>query len=291
MANNEKMAPITGKDDIKIELATKPALRLWKGREKTAKRFGILGIPGFSKIMRGIEDAVRADDPYADYHYHQVELGLDDLAFDLDNELKDIKSYIDENVPSAMRLPDVGSKEPVVVPVRFASRLGFRLVYELLKADKIIMKVLLANHIGLLPNDDKWKTLARIEKSIRRVMQMVFTYKHTGVTRDDMAANNQKAQQARKAMGDLEPGYLDGSTRSANAPALPTNRLKTIREEISTASSPDNDGDEVPDLTAELDRVLEGDPDLGEKTRDTAPSDKAAQEKPRSTRRRTAASA
>lgn len=291
MANNEKMAPITGKDDIKIELATKPALRLWKGREKTAKRFGILGIPGFSKIMRGIEDAVRADDPYADYHYHQVELGLDDLAFDLDNELKDITSYIDENVPAAMRLPDVGSKEPVVVPVRFASRLGFRLVYELLKADRIIMKVLLANHIGLLPNDDKWKTLARIEKSIRRVMQMVFAYKHTGVTRDDMAANNQKAQQARKAMGDLEPGYLDGSTRSANAPALPTNRLKTIREEMIPATSSDDDGEEVPDLTAELDRVLDSESDFKEKTRDAASGDKAAKEKPRSTRRRTTASA
>lgn len=263
-SNSQKMAAIGAKQDIEIELATRPALRLWQGREKTQKRHGILGLPGFCKIVRGIEQAIREDDPYADYHYHRIEQAIDDLTFDLDSELKDIQSFIDENIPPAMRLPDIGSKNPVVVPIRFASRLGFQLVYQLLKVDQIVLKVLLANHIGLLPNKEKFETLARVEKRVRSVLHMVFSYRHTGITRDDMAANNQKAQKAKELMGDLEVGYLDGTTRSDNAPPLPMKRLQTMGKAIekgkaenkSKAAAKEPNSSSEDELGAELDRVL-----------------------------------
>lgn len=263
-SNSQKMAAIGAKQDIEIELATRPALRLWQGREKTQKHHGILGLPGFCKIVRGIEQAVREDDPYADYHYHRIEQAINDLTFDLDSELKDIQSFIDENIPPAMRLPDIGSKNPVVVPIRFASRLGFQLVYQLLKVDQIVLKVLLANHIGLLPNKEKFETLARVEKRVRSVLHMVFSYRHTGVTRDDMAANNQKAQKAKELMGDLEVGYLEGTTRSDNAPPLPMKRLQTmgkalekgIAENKSKAAAKEANSSSEDELGAELDRVL-----------------------------------
>ena len=263
-SNSQKMAAIGAKQDIEIELATRPALRLWQGREKTQKRHGILGLPGFCKIVRGIEQAVREDDPYADYHYHRIEQAIDDLTFDLDSELKDIQSFIDENIPPAMRLPDIGSKNPVVVPIRFASRLGFQLVYQLLKVDQIVLKVLLANHIGLLPNKEKFETLARVEKRVRSVLHMVFSYRHTGVTRDDMAANNQKAQKAKELMGDLEVGYLEGTTRSDNAPPLPMKRLQTMgkvlkkgkEENKSKVAAKEANSSSEDELGAELDRVL-----------------------------------
>lgn len=261
----QRMAAIEAKQDIEIELATRPALRLWQGRERTEMRHGIVGIPGFCKIMRGIEQAVRDDDPYADYHYHRIEQGIEDLTFDLDSELKDVQNFLDENVPSAMRLPDIGSKNPVVVPIRFASRLGFQLVYQLLKVDQIILKVLLASHIGLLSNKDKFVTLARVEKRVRGVLHMVFVYRHTGVNRDDMAANNQKAQKAKELMGDLEEGYLDGTTRSDNAPPLPSRRLQTIgktflADEQRSGKKPEREDKQSgvnETLSAELDRVLE----------------------------------
>lgn len=252
----QKMASIGAANDIEIELATRPALRLWQGREKTPKRHGILGLPGFCKIVRGIEQAVREDDPYADYHFHKLECAIEDLMHDLDSELKDITSYIEENVPAAMRLPDVGSKNPVVVPIRFASRLGFQLVYQLLKVDQIVLKVLLANHIGLLPNKEKFETLARVEKRVRSVLHMVFGYRHCGVTRDDMAANTQKAQKARELMGQLEEGYLTGATRSGNAPPLPQNRIRTIGKAVGSIEPSSSEKHQEIDITKELDRVL-----------------------------------
>ncbi|MBN56134.1 MAG: TIGR03761 family integrating conjugative element protein [Oceanospirillaceae bacterium] len=263
-SNSQKMAAIGAKQDIEIELATRPALRLWQGREKTQKRHGILGLPGFCKIVRGVEQAVREDDPYADYHYHRIEQAIEDLTFDLDSELKDVQTFIDENIPPAMRLPDIGSKNPVVVPIRFASRLGFQLVYQLLKVDQIVLKVLLANHIGLLPNKEKFETLARVEKRVRGVIHMVFSYRHTGVTRDDMAANNQKAQKAKELMGDLEVGYIEGTTRSDNAPPLPMKRLQTMGKSLDKdkadkkpkTAEKQKEADSDDELGAELDRVL-----------------------------------
>ncbi len=163
-----------------------------------------------------------------------------------------------------MRLPDIGSKNPVVVPIRFASRLGFQLVYQLLKVDQIVLKVLLANHIGLLPNKEKFETLARVEKRVRGVLHKVFSYRHTGVTRDDLAANNQKAQKAKELMGDLKVGYLEGTTRSDNAPPLPMKRLQTMGKALDKNKADKKlklaekqnvpDGDD--ELGAELDRVL-----------------------------------
>jgi len=255
----QRMASIETKQDIEIELATRPAVRLFQGREKTAKRHGILGLPGFSKIIRGIEQAVRDDDPYADYHFHQIEQAIEDLRFDLDSELKDIQAFIDENIPAAMRLPEIGSKNPVVVPVRFASRLGFQLVYQLLKVDQIVLKVLLANHIGLLPNKEKFETLARVEKRVRGVFHLVFAYRHTGVTRDDIAAKNKKAQKAIEFMGDLEHGYLNGTNRSDNAPPLPPKRLKTLIGDLDRDKplKSKTEKSEVANLEAEIDKVID----------------------------------
>ena len=257
--NTEKMASIGTVQDIEIELATRPAVRLFQGRKITPKRHGILGMPGFSKIVRGIEQAVREDDPYADYYYKQIEQAIEDLAFDLDSELKDIKAYIDENTPSAMRIPEIGSKQPMVVPIRFASRLGFQLVYQLLKVDQIVLKVLLANHIGLLPNREKFDTLSRVEKRVRSVIHLVFAYRHTGVTRDDVAANNKKAQKAIDMMGDLEPGYLDGSLRSDNAPPLPAKRLQTLGKALDTSTLEAEKVEEadVVDIGDEIDKVVD----------------------------------
>ena len=224
----EQMPSIKAKEDITIEIATKPAYRLWQGRQKNEKKHGILGLPGFCKLMRGVEQSIKEDDPYADYYYLLIEEAIERLIFDLNIELKDIESLVSENIPSAMNMPDVGSSNPIVIPVRFASSVGFKMVYQLLKVDQIVLKILLANHIGLLPTKDKFQTIARVERRFRSVMHLIFGYRHTGVTRDDIAANNPIAKKAQDLMGDLDACYLEATKRSDNAPSLPLKRLRVI---------------------------------------------------------------
>lgn len=249
-----KMGAIAAQGTIEIELSTRPALRLWQGREKTDKRHGIIGLPGFSKIMKGIEANIRADDPYADYHYTIIEQAIDDLRAHLEMEERDITAFLAENVPTAMRLPDVGSENPTIVPVRFVSKLGFQLTYQVLKVDQIVLKILSANHIGLLSNSVKFETLSRLEKKVRAVMHLIFAYQNVGVTRDDMASNNKKAQQAIDRMGPLEKGFLEGTTRSESAPSLPMNRLKTLG---STFDSSKTERDQVVSQATTLEQNLD----------------------------------
>jgi len=279
-SQNKQMASVQPKSDIEIEIATRPALRLWNGRVKTDKKHGILGIPGFCKILKGIEQAIKDDDPYADYHYHATEQAITALKFDLDSQLKDMDEYIKDNVPPTMRLPDVGNKEPEIVPIRFASRLGFKLVYQLLTLDQVVLKVLLANHIGILNNSDKFDIIGKTEKRFRGVINTVFNYTHTGVTRDDMAANNQRAQKAKSIMGEIEKGYLEGTERSDNAPSLPPVRLKTLGKvlDISKVGKKEKESIDEEVLGEALEEVLE-----------TMPSSKSAPRKKRLARPRKSA--
>jgi integrating conjugative element protein (TIGR03761 family) len=255
------MGSVTALTDIQIELATRPALRIWEGREKTTQRHGILGIPGFCKFMKGIEQAIKDDDPYADYHYQKIEEAISSLSFELENELNDIQTYISQKIPPAMKLPDIGSKSPVVVPIRFASQIGFKLVYELLKLDQIVLKLLLANHIGLLANKEKFDALDRLERKARAVINLVYGFRYTGVTRDDIASNNQKAIQAKQLMGDIPKGYLDGTLRSESAPALPLRRLQTINKALTVTPAPlpsegGEQGVNLDEISKELDSLV-----------------------------------
>ncbi len=242
----QQVAAIKSTEDITIELCTRPAYRVWFGREKNEEKHGIMGVPGFCKLLKDMEGAIREGDPYADYHYHKIENALEDLNIELQNEMKDIEAILAAKVPKAMNLPPVGSENPTIVPVRIASTLGFGMVFRVVDLDEIVLKVLLASHIGVLTKKEKFQTLDRVEKKIRSTIYLVFNYRYMGVTRNDMAMNNQRAQAAKKAMGDLEEGYLLGTVRSDNAPLLPSSRLSVMGAPLDTSKSMNLEEDSVP---------------------------------------------
>ena len=230
--NNQDIAPVTADDDITIELSTKPAYRLFTGRQRTDKRRGILGVPGFSGILKGIETDIRNDDPYADFFFHKIERSIDELEFYLKEELADIEELQKLKVPNGMKVPEVSSKSPAVMPLRFSSKLGFRLCFQLLTIDEIMKKILMLSHIGIMSSKEKFSHFSNLERKFRSVMSQVYQYKHTGVNRDDMMTKNQRAMKAIKEMGELEEGYLKGELRSDEAPPLPPRRLKTLNSRV-----------------------------------------------------------
>lgn len=240
-------AAISAVEDITIELSTKPAIRLWVGREKSDKKFGILGVPGFCKFMNTMESAIRKDDPYADYYYFQIEEAISDLASNLDRELQDIEDHISKKKHRKMTLPPVSSKEPLKLPIRFAAQTGFKITHQLLMLDEIVTRVLAANHIGILGQDDKHQIIKRLEQQFRAVLNLVFKYKYTGVTRDDIATNNQIGRKALKQMGELPDEFLFGDKRAQDAPPLPKKRRNTSKNN----STKDKEQDEVPSTDSE----------------------------------------
>lgn len=219
---------IQSENEITIKLSTLCAIRLFNGREKTIKRHGIMGLPGFSKHLNTIERAIKSDDPYADHHFIIIEEAIENLKNDFETINKDMEVFIQNNTPS-MDLSKSVSSDPLIIPIRFASRTTFKLLFQIIKADEIVLKVLQANHIGLLANDEKFKMIAHIEKNVRSVIYKVFDYKFTGVTRDDLAANNKRAILAHAQMGELNNAVMDGTLRSPEAPQLPKRREEHVK--------------------------------------------------------------
>ena len=84
--------------------------------------------------------------------------------------------------------------------------------------------------LGIMSNPQKFKMIAQMERSMRRTINMVYSYRHTGVTRDDIAAKNKRAEAASNLMGELESVYLTGVVRSENAPSLPKKRAAALKK-------------------------------------------------------------
>lgn len=232
----ERMAPIVPKGDAGIEIAisTVFAYRLWKGRPKSGQDMPIMGLPGFAAMLRKIEDHIRNDDPYADYVYLLIEERIEAIAGEIAAERSGIEDFIKSAIPEEMSLPEVGSNAPQKVKVRFTSPLAFKLSYQVIAVDQIIRRVLLANHVAAMTTQEKHEVIARLSNIIRGVMHMVFMFTATGVTRDDLAANNAKARKAREVMansiGELPEDILAGTRRASEAPKLPRARVESIRK-------------------------------------------------------------
>lgn len=232
---SNRMSPIKSDGDITVELSSRSAYRLWNGRERTEEQHGILGVPGFARLIKSLEQAIAQDDPYADYTYMIIENAIEELSESLDADIGKMDALIASKIPSTMKFSAMASVKPIVVPLKFGSRLGFGLVYSLIKADQVALKILQASHLNVLSKKEKFTFLADNERKFRAVMNKVFAFRTTGVTRDDIVSNNEKAIEAQELMGRLEAGYLSGELRSCNAPRLP-GWSRAMRGEIRTGS-------------------------------------------------------
>lgn len=221
----KRVAPIVSQGQIELELHTKSALRLWFGRAKTKEKYGIMGLPGFSAKMRILENNIRKDDPYAYYHFDMMSKEIIALSKDYDEMDNDIEAIL-ATIPSALKVPSVASINPTNFDINFASRLGFRAMYQLIKADNIAMKIIKAAHIDLLSVSERIKMLNLIEARMRATFNKCYKYVNCDVTRDDIAANNQRARNAIAKMGEIPEGYLTGEIVIENAPRLPDRLVK-----------------------------------------------------------------
>ena len=215
-----RMSPVVSEKAIELCLHTRNAVRVWFGRTKTKERYGIMGLPGFSAKMRILENNIRDDDPYAYYYYDVMFRAIEKTSREFDEIEADIDAIL-STIPSALKVPDLTSNEPMVFDVNFSSRLGFKAMYQLIKADKICMKVLKAAHVDLISNSDKFRIANGLESKMRALFNLCYKYHNCDVTRDDMAANNQRARSAIDKMGVIPEGYLTGETAVENAPRLP----------------------------------------------------------------------
>lgn len=221
---NNSVGSVGTDSDIELTLHTRSANTIWNGRRANeGEKYGVLGFPGFARRMKMIEEAIKKDDPYALFHFDIIQQAVMELEKDYLKFEDDIQSIL-ATIPKSLKIPDVTSKKPVIYPVKFASRVGFAGLYQLIKLDELVLQILKAQHVAKISKNEKGKMVHSLENRMRSIFSMTFKYRYMDVTRDDMAANNAKARRAIEALGEIPEPYLTGTIEVENAPRLPTSR-------------------------------------------------------------------
>ncbi|WP_313025463.1 PFL_4669 family integrating conjugative element protein [Pseudomonas lopnurensis] len=212
------------RSQMSITLHTHHAAIRWFGRRPQADDEGnkrpIIGMPRFISIMDQIKAAAAQNDPYADFWLIKMEERLARAR----QEIAALQSQVNEvlkQIPPAITVEDNVNIQPLRLPLFIGCQLGYIGIYLLTEFDTVARGILLIHHTGLIGRREMEQWLDRGAHEVRSVLGLAQQYRHAGVTRDDMAANNARARDAIEKFGVLPQEILEGTLRSNYAPALP----------------------------------------------------------------------
>ncbi|VXC24941.1 Conjugal transfer protein [Pseudomonas sp. 8Z] len=222
MVDNYRLNIGSLRSDVKLTLHTHHAARIWMGRPKTDTKPGIIGLSGFCSLINRMSRGATQDDPYSDWWMILVEEKVsqsDEALKALDERLDDVMACL----PAAITISNNLSVQPVSMPLFISNPLGFKAVYLLSSYDEIVRRILLAQHVGLIGRRDMELWIDEGAAVLRKLFGLAQHYRYSGAARDDFAANNAKAEAARKMYerhGDIPQDILEGTRRSNFAPPI-----------------------------------------------------------------------
>jgi len=207
--------------DNSIILHTRQGMALFDGRQGDPDKgiAPIIGVPRFyGSIKQAYFDAA-ADDPWADWWLVRVDEAIDKARRKLAALKEEVASYHPANQSIAIGNPH--SVEPEPRPLNFAvPSYPYRMAYIVAECDLLILEVLNLFHVGLMTRKQKERLVNLIGKVARGALSSATGYRHQGVTRNDVAANNPKARKALELMGQVPEDILTLQRRSDYAPEL-----------------------------------------------------------------------
>lgn len=204
---------------MKLTLHTHHAARIWHGRQASKGKNGIIGLSGFVGIMNKMKRGAEQDDPYSDWWMIRIEEKLAASKLTLDAIQEQLEQLL-ADLPPALSIGDNLNIQPVTLPLFVNAQLGFMAVYLLIQYDYIARRLLLAHHTALLGRRDMERWLDEGAHVLRSLFGLAQQYKYSGAARDDFAANNAKAREARETLGELPQDILEGTRRSEFAPPI-----------------------------------------------------------------------
>ncbi len=237
-------APLDGSDifDVpgalrgtsELVLETRKAQMIFEGRkpDKQNNKSFIIGLNSFASQLRIIYDASGEGDPYADYWLIKVERALEEKLELFDKCIKEYTEILGqyENIKHEV----AHSIKPITKKLRFSIAYSYQGATMLMKLDQLIRTILTANHVGLVDSDTANKDIRKAAKKARACLETVVGYRFCDINRDDVAANNPKAQKAQELMGGCPSAILEDVIApkfvSSKAMYLKSERLRKAAE-------------------------------------------------------------
>lgn len=218
--------------EVWLTVQTYQAQSLIRGRRSSEGKSAIVGLIGFADRLKGLWQAVRFDDPYADWWLIKVEEAIAASR----SQLQQVQEQL-EALPAlhnGIEFAIAKSSQPQRVSLQFANPYAFRAAQMLAEFDQMLCAVMTFRHLGVdLPStlDEQVNASGRW---VRRVFAVPQGYHSLGVCRDDLHQHTARAEKARDQMGELPQDILSGE------------RLPSLRPVVFQGS--DSESEDYPDM-------------------------------------------
>ena len=219
-ARNGQIGALRGEASVTIH--TRQAQQLLTGRDAVDGRPPVMGLMRFSNFLTQITAAAKQDDPWADWHLVQLEEALVAGEKSLKQQLENLKRVLRDNKMMDVQVSE--SVKPMKVSVGFASSYSYWVARLIVQYDEVVRAVLTAKHVAMISQEASGQLLTEAGANIRRVFESTVRYRFTGLTREDVLANNARIAEAEKRLDrkleQVPVDILDKSRRASYAPAI-----------------------------------------------------------------------
>ena len=199
--------PLRGTSQLILE--TRKGQMIFEGRrpDPDRKKPAIIGLKIFASYLRIVWDAAGNNDPYADWWLLKVEREIEAKELWIKNKYREYKKILGQL--SNLSHEVAHSISPIKRELKFSIPYSYRGAMLLTKHDELVIIIMTANHVGLVESRRAHHDIEHSAKAARTAFQAVTGYRYTGVTRDDIYANNKRAKKALELMGPCPPKILD----------------------------------------------------------------------------------
>ncbi len=199
--------PLRGTSQLILE--TRKGQMIFEGRrpDPDKKKAAIIGLKTFASYLRIVWDAAGNNDPYADWWLLKVEREIEAKELWIKNKYKEYKKILGQLDNLSHEIAH--SISPIKRELKFSIPYSYRGAMLLTKHDELVIIIMTANHVGLVESQRAHYDIEHSAKAARTAFQAVTGYRFTGVTRDDVYANNKIAEKALELMGPCPIKILD----------------------------------------------------------------------------------
>ncbi|EFS2651767.1 TIGR03761 family integrating conjugative element protein [Salmonella enterica] len=230
---------------MNVSLNTHYAIRLWEGRypeyrnkkggrkkETSRHRSLIFSMPGFIQKAGRINQDSANDNPWADSKMLELENLINAAIGKMQEELDGLKKMM-SMVPAQVTISDITSISPLNIGVFSRTPVGYRCVWLLVGFDQLAMQAFQAAHYGCISRRELNSCLGRGGYLVRQIYGAAQKYRYLPVTREDIAVNNDKAREAIKLFGNVDPDVLFGNKRSSWSPPVNRRSIDVLKKSSS----------------------------------------------------------
>ena len=195
--------------EVWLTLQTYQAQSLVRGRRSAEGKPAIIGLIGFADRLKSLWQAVRFDDPYADWWLLKVEDGIADVR----SRLRALQQRIDAVMAesnSALEFGVAQSSRPQRVSLQFANPYAFRAAQLLGEYDRLMCANMTLYHLGIEMPTGLIELVAGSGRWLRRVFALPQGYHCLEICRAELRQGSLAAAKAQERMGVVPLDILNG---------------------------------------------------------------------------------